>query len=181
MPEFIPGLQLSDLFYHEAVQPTLDAHFPGLGYSAALIGNGSEVLGFDTAMSSDHHWGPRVLIFLNEPEYERYSQTIHETLANELPFTFRDFPTHFTIPNPDDNGVQLLQETTSRPINHRVQIILETILIIQLPITNQCHLPWPDPSCRKHSSGSRQVEGWGVRSRLKRRRRTGFTKFGPRL
>ncbi len=123
MPDFIPGLQLSDLFYHEAVSPILDAHFPGLAYSAALIGSGSEVLGFDTAMSSDHHWGPRVLLFLNEQDYERYSQSIHTTLANELPFTFRGYPTHFTVPNSEDHGVQLLQETTARPINHRVQIM----------------------------------------------------------
>jgi len=120
MPEFIPGLQLSDLFYHEAVRPILAAHFPELVYSAALIGSGSEVLGFDTPMSSDHHWGPRVMLFLNEQDYERYSQPVHETLANELPFTFRGYPTHFSNPHPDDHGVQLLQETTNRPINHRV-------------------------------------------------------------
>ncbi len=123
MPEFILGLRLSELFYHEAVRPILDTRLPGLAYSAALIGSGSEVLGFDTAMSSDHHWGPRVLLFLNEQDYEHYRQPIHEALANELPFTFRDYPTHFTVPNPDDHGVQLLQETTSRPINHRVQVM----------------------------------------------------------
>lgn len=123
MPEFIPGLQLSGLFYHDAVRPILEAHFPELVYSAALIGSGSEVLGFDTPMSSDHHWGPRVMLFFNEQDYERYSQPAHEALANELPFTFRDYPTHFSVPNPDDHGVQLLQETISRPINHRVEIM----------------------------------------------------------
>jgi len=56
---FIPGLELSRRFYWEAVRPVLDAEFPGLRHSAALIGTGSEVLGFDTPMSSDHHWGPR--------------------------------------------------------------------------------------------------------------------------
>jgi len=121
MPEFIPGLQLSELFYHNAVRPILDKYFPGLAYSAALIGSGSEVLGFDTPMSSDHHWGPRILLFLNDADYELYQQSIHDTLGDELPFTFRDFPTHFSDPNPNDNGVQLLQETTSRPINHRVE------------------------------------------------------------
>ncbi|MBI1276706.1 MAG: DUF4037 domain-containing protein [Anaerolineaceae bacterium] len=122
MPEFIPGLRLSDLFYHEAVQPILEAHFPGFAHSAALIGSGSEVLGFDTAMSSDHHWGPRVSLFVSDRDYEHYYQHIYEALANELPFTFRGYPTHFTEPNPDDHGVQLLEETTTRPINHRVEI-----------------------------------------------------------
>ena len=123
MPEFVPGLQLSQAFYHEAVRPVLNKYFPGLAHSAALIGSGSEVLGFDTPMSSDHHWGPRVLLFLHEQEYTQYYQPIHEALANELPFTFRGYSTHFTSPNPDDNGVQLLQETSSRPINHRVQMM----------------------------------------------------------
>ncbi len=48
MPEFIPGLQLSELYYQEAVEPILEAVFPRLVYSACLIGPGSEVLGYDT-------------------------------------------------------------------------------------------------------------------------------------
>ncbi|HEU0299458.1 MAG TPA: hypothetical protein VFR37_08395, partial [Longimicrobium sp.] len=64
MPEFIPGLELSRLFFVEAVRPLLDAAFPGLRYAAGLLGSGSDVLGFDTEMSRDHDWGPRVDLFL---------------------------------------------------------------------------------------------------------------------
>lgn len=46
MSEFIPGLTLCGDFYREAVRPILDDAFPGLPHSAALIGSGSEVLGF---------------------------------------------------------------------------------------------------------------------------------------
>ena len=63
MADFIPGLTLCGDFYREAVRPLLDDAFPGLAHSAALIGSGSEVLGFDDEMSSDHHWG-RVSSFL---------------------------------------------------------------------------------------------------------------------
>lgn len=52
---FIPGLELSRRFYWEAVRPVLDDAYPNLSHSAALIGHGSEVLGFDTPMSADHH------------------------------------------------------------------------------------------------------------------------------
>ena len=45
---FIKGLELSELFYEQAVKPILAKSFPDLTYSAALIGRGSEVLGFDT-------------------------------------------------------------------------------------------------------------------------------------
>ncbi len=123
MPEFVPGIKLSEAFYREAVRPIVDTHFPNLLYSAALVGSGSEVLGFDTPMSSDHHWGPRVMLFLVEADYAQYKQTVHNVLANELPFSFQGYSTHFGQPNPEDHGVQLLQETTSRPINHRVEIM----------------------------------------------------------
>lgn len=51
---FIKGLELSQLFYEEAVRPILMIHFPQLTYSAALLGRGSETLGFDTPQSTDH-------------------------------------------------------------------------------------------------------------------------------
>lgn len=52
--------------------PILLQEFKGKNYvhdfkqlhSACLIGNGSEVLGYDTTMSEDHDFGPRLLIFL---------------------------------------------------------------------------------------------------------------------
>ena len=66
--DFIPGLELSRLFYAEQVRPLLDASFSGLPHSAALIGWGSDVLGFDTARSTDHNWGPRVQLFLADPQ-----------------------------------------------------------------------------------------------------------------
>jgi hypothetical protein len=169
MPEFIPGLQLSEAFYHEAVRPILDAHFPGLAHGAALIGSGSEVLGFDTPMSSDHHWGPRVMLFLNEQDYKTYKQPIHEAFANELPFTFRDFSTHFSTPNPDDHGVQLLQETTSRPINHRVEIMTVKAFFegvfgfdIDQPIEVTDWLTIPSQKLRTVTAGAVYHDGIGL-------------------
>jgi hypothetical protein len=123
MPDFIPGLKLSDAFYREAVRPVLDADFPGLRHAAAIIGSGSEVLGFDTSMSADHHWGPRVMLFLDETDHARYRDALHERLRHRLPYTFRGYPTSFSPPNPDDNGTQLLQAVESGPVNHRVEIL----------------------------------------------------------
>ena len=120
---FIPGLQLCGAFYHEAVRPILAAHFPGLEYSAALIGHGSEVLGFDDAMSTDHHWGPRLMLFLHPEEHARLESVIKITLANHLPYTFRGYSTHFSEPDPNDNGVQHAEKIISGPVNHRVEIL----------------------------------------------------------
>jgi hypothetical protein len=123
MPEFIPGLKLGGDFYHEAVEPIIQQHFPDLRYSAALIGSGSEILGFDTAMSSDHHWGPRAMLFLSDADFASQRDALHETFANHLPYTFRGYSTHFSPPDPNDNGVQHLNIVESGPINHRVEIL----------------------------------------------------------
>ena len=121
MPEFIPGLELAGLYYAEAVKPILEAEYPDLVYSAALIGTGSEISGFDTEMSADHNWGPRVMIFLSPDDHARLSDELHETLGYKLPFTFRGYPTHFAEV-PDEPGTVWLEHTESRPINHGVTI-----------------------------------------------------------
>jgi hypothetical protein len=123
MPDFIPGLKLGEAFYHEAVKPIIEREFPGVKYTAALIGSGSEILGFDTAMSSDHHWGPRATLFLSEDDFTAYRDRLHDAFATQLPYSFRGYSTHFTPPNPDDNNTQLLQTVESGPVNHRVEIM----------------------------------------------------------
>ncbi len=119
---FISGLELSKQFYWQAVRPVLDACFPGLAHSSALIGAGSEVLGLDTEMSTDHHWGPRLLLFVSAADWSQLSQPISQALAERLPVSFLGFPTNFTPPNPADNGVQLLSPIKAGPVNHRVEI-----------------------------------------------------------
>ena len=59
-----PGLRLARGFFTEIVAPIVADVAPGLRYGAALIGPGSEVLGLDSARSTDHDFGPRVLLFL---------------------------------------------------------------------------------------------------------------------
>ena len=97
MSAFVPGLELSRDLYHELVRPILDAEFPGLLYSAALLGRGSEVLGFDDQMSTDHDWKPRVLVFLGEEDHAHLGEDIGDTLRGELPASFRDRPVGWEI------------------------------------------------------------------------------------
>jgi hypothetical protein len=123
MTNFIPGLRLSAEFFQETVAPILAADFGDVPYSAALLGSGSEVLGFDTEMSSDHHWGPRVMLFLREADHARYHEALRRMLSQQLPRTFRGYPTNFTLPDPEDSGTQLLQAVDTGPINHRVDIL----------------------------------------------------------
>jgi hypothetical protein len=48
---------------------------------------------------------------------------LRRSLSEQLPRTFRSYPTNFTPPNPEDSGTQLLQATDAGPINHRVNIL----------------------------------------------------------
>jgi Domain of unknown function (DUF4037) len=87
MPEFVPGIELARSFYEDVVANLVgDAR-----HSAALIGAGSEVLGFDTARSTDHAWGPRLQVFV-EPAHV---PAVRAAVGAGLPETFRGWPTRF--------------------------------------------------------------------------------------
>jgi hypothetical protein len=118
---FISGLELSELLYREAVQPLLVRTFAKLNYSAALIGTGSDVLGFDTPQSRDHDWGPRLMLFLSEADHKRLAKRIDQTLRKELPTEVHGYPTNFGE-HPDATGGIMLA-TEGGPINHRVQLL----------------------------------------------------------
>ncbi|GAB3954606.1 DUF4037 domain-containing protein [Kribbella albertanoniae] len=60
----IPGIELCRRFYVEVVGPQLT-----VPHSAALIGRGSEVLGFDDEMSADHNCEARVVLFVEDPAF----------------------------------------------------------------------------------------------------------------
>ncbi len=112
------GLELSRRFFFEAVQPILERRFPEVQYAAALIGYGSEVLGFDDEMSQDHHWGPRVQLFTDQVER---SQEIQRALAQELPTTFAGFPTNFGPT--EEPGTVRVTAIEKGPVAHRVETL----------------------------------------------------------
>ena len=118
MPHFIPGLELSRRFYLELVRPLLDEHFPGLAHAAALIGYGSEVLGFDTAMSMDHAWCPRVLLFLREQDTS-LAEPIKAMLGRALPREFLGFPLD-TMPVPGEPRSFWMKPDGEGPVDHKV-------------------------------------------------------------
>jgi hypothetical protein len=84
---FVPGLELSRRLYTEIVRPVLERDFPGLAYAAARLGSGSEVLGYDTPMSTDHDWGPTVQLYLPSEQLET-GAAIRAAVALALPEQF---------------------------------------------------------------------------------------------
>jgi hypothetical protein len=120
MPDFIPGLELNRMFYAEAVRPILEAKFPALRYSAALIGYGSDVLGYDSPRSTDHEWGPRLLLFLGDEDHPTLGKPVSQALSKSLPTTFRGYSTSFAEPNSE--GTRLLEAAAPGKIRHHVYI-----------------------------------------------------------
>jgi len=118
-PKFLPGLELSEVFFREAVKPIIDKHFPKLTYSAARIGYGSDVLGYDTPLSMDHDWGPKLQIFLEDSDYGSINEQLDEVLRQNLPYTIRGFPTNFAL---NDDGTTRMSLIDEGPINHGVMI-----------------------------------------------------------
>ncbi|MEU6024881.1 DUF4037 domain-containing protein [Micromonospora sp. NPDC047134] len=131
VPAFIPGLSLAADTYHEAVRPILDGTHPGLVHSAALLGPGSEVLGFDTPRSTDHDWGPRLLLFLRPADAHRHTEDLIRALAERMPATVRGWSTNFSPPEPGRSGT--LGPVGEGPVAHRVEVVdLDTWLVARL-------------------------------------------------
>jgi hypothetical protein len=117
---FIKGLQLSELFYKDVVRPILARHFPELTYSAALLGSGSEVLGFDTPQSMDHDWGPRLMLFLAEADHQACRDKIDQVLRQGMPPDIHGYPTNFG--RYGDETV-VMEAVDRGPINHGVTFL----------------------------------------------------------
>ncbi|RII12414.1 hypothetical protein DSC45_26475 [Streptomyces sp. YIM 130001] len=165
-PPFVPGLELSRLFYLEAVRPLVAAAAPGIPHCAARLGDGSEVLGHDTPRSADHEWGPRLQLFLSAADLEQYGARIDALLADQLPKRFRGYPTHFA--STDDAGIGVMRETDG-PVRHRIEISEPAAWFTgrlgfdpTRGITNADWLATPDQRLAEATSGTVFHDGLGT-------------------
>jgi len=119
--DFIPGLALNKGFYFDVVKPIFEKEFPNVKYAAALIGHCSDVLGFDDYKSTDHVWGPRLQMFLEESEYEKLHEEIDNYFKYHLPFEYKGFPTNYKPVEGWFNNAYM-QFKDAYPINHFIEI-----------------------------------------------------------
>lgn len=122
MTDFVPALAITGDFFAEVVQPILTTHFPNLKYGAALIGPGSEVLGFDTSMSMDHDWGLRLFLFLREEDESAVAPRIASVLSQELPATFRAFSVSIDTLTTTSSvrGMEMHRDAMNGPVKHHI-------------------------------------------------------------
>ena len=110
MAEFISGRILSNQFYQEIIKPLLT----GIPHDACLIGEGSDVLGYDQPISMDHDWGPRLTLFVaNECETIK----VRNKITENLPDTFKGFPTR-----KDEKTSNIEVATISNWLKHNLKI-----------------------------------------------------------
>ena len=118
---FIPGLQLSRMYYEQVVKKIIHDFFPKLRYSAGLIDYGSDVLGYDTPISTDHEWGPRLSIFLKKEDMDSYADRINVVLSENLPYEFEGYPTNFS--GKAGEGLQRLEKIEAGTVNHKIRFL----------------------------------------------------------
>lgn len=84
----VSGQELSRRFHAEVVHPVVVAVLGDQPYAAAMLGDGSDVLGYDDDVSTDHDFGPRVQLVVPatvEPE------PLLDALAG-LPSSYAGYP-----------------------------------------------------------------------------------------
>ncbi len=77
---FVSGIDLARMFYIDVVRPLME----GRNHSAARLGSGSDILGFDTLRSTDHGWGPQLHIFLEPSDVDAVRTIIDASLPEEF-------------------------------------------------------------------------------------------------
>jgi len=168
---FIPGLELSQAFYHEAVQPILERRFPELRYAAARLDYGSDVLGFDTPQSRDHGLGPKVTLFLPESEHTALRELLYETLAQELPVSVRGYPTNYDQPFSGEAGLVPVEHGPVRPWVAVVTVpgFFQDYLGLDAtqPLDVVDWLSLPPQHLRTVAAGVVFHDGWGELSRVR--------------
>lgn len=174
MPDFLPGIALNQAYYAEAVRPILASRFPDLVYAAALIGYGSDVLGYDTSRSTDHEWGPRLLLFLPDDASPELGAAVEDALSTELPTAFRGYSTSF---GPKDVlGVRLPAPGRPGHVTHHVDVwTLRTFMRMELgiapdqPLLARDWLVLPEQKLLQVTAGAVFYDGLGTLSALRER------------
>ncbi len=144
MAAFIKGLELCKGFFLDVAKPILDRYFPGLPYSAGLIGYGSDVLGYDDEVSSDHMWGPRFYLFVEQRDIGKKTEILR-IFSENFPYCYKGYSVHFSEPDWNDNGVQRPVMIHEGKVNPLVFILTwEDFLSEQIGISDCSVISLPD-------------------------------------
>ncbi len=77
------------------------------------------MLGYDTARSVDHDWGPRLQLFLSVEDSNRFGGEISTLLSEQLPKSIFGYPTNLIT---GDDGTTRHMQFTDGPVTHGVEV-----------------------------------------------------------
>ena len=92
--EVVHGRTVSEQFFEGAVRPIVEPILSGVGYLAGRLGSGSDVLGFDDARSTDHDYGCRLTVLVDD-EHRDVLADLDAALEAGLPAEIAGWPTRF--------------------------------------------------------------------------------------
>jgi hypothetical protein len=81
----VSGVALSRVYYDELVGPAIRARWPGLPHAAARLGSGSDILGFQDAVSRDHDFGLRLNLLVPSDVSGQVDAHVHTVLPDSTP------------------------------------------------------------------------------------------------
>src|SRR5215207_2143939 len=113
--DFVSARDLSAGFHDEVIRRLL----AGIPYAAGLLGWGSDVLGYDTERSTDHGWGPRLHVFVDQDQVS----PVAKLLDDGLPEQYRGHAVRFGW-------------DTQQPIHHVTVTTIEAWLKDDLGVDN---------------------------------------------
>jgi len=126
------GIELSRRFYTDVVRPWLNTTAPDLRHAAALVGYGSELLGFDDELSRDHNWGPRVHLFIDRKAFDQRAHGLVAEFSNAVPTHFLGEPIGWrSRPHPPAGGDEAVGALDHGLEIHTVEGTLERLLGIR--------------------------------------------------
>jgi hypothetical protein len=107
------------MLYEKELAPLMAERFPGLKYAAATYGMCSETIGLDDWVSMDHQWGPRVTLFLSDPDHARYGKEVTAAFRESFPAQFKGFDMMWAKPGVDihDTRETILYNVWTTTIN----------------------------------------------------------------
>ncbi len=88
------GAEVARAFYADAVRPIIHEHLAGVGYLAGRLGSGSDVIGYDDAVSVDHDFGCRLTLLVDD-EAGQLITKVDAVLEDQLPESFEGRPVRF--------------------------------------------------------------------------------------
>lgn len=126
------GIALSRGFYTDIVRPWLGAVAPELPHAAALIGYGSELLGFDDDVSKDHNWGPRVLIVLAQDRFAACARQLVAEFSKVAPASYQGEPIGWrSRPHPPADSAEAVGAHEHGLEFHTLEALIENHLAVR--------------------------------------------------